>query len=125
EWAYPEPNNVAQVTALAGMSTNSGVAINSIVKGNNLSVVVSAGFAQTISGAKLVVYILEDNLLYDQHNYTDYYGGVDVLTNFRLDNVLRYSFTNVLGDPIPTNEAVANNVYNVKYDFTIPSGLVN
>ncbi|MCB0445523.1 MAG: Omp28-related outer membrane protein, partial [Gelidibacter sp.] len=125
EWTYPEPNNVSQVTSTAGSSTTSGVAINSLVKGNNLSVVVSAGFAQNTTGAKLVVYILEDGLIYDQHNYTDYYGGLDVLTNFRHNNVLRYSFTNILGDAIPANETVANNVYNVKYDFTIPSGLVN
>ena len=125
EWTYPEPNNVSQVTSLAQGTMPSGISINSAIKDNNLSFVVSAGFAQNTTGAKLVVFLLENGLLHNQENYTDYYNGVDVLVNFQHDHVLRYAFTPVLGQAIPAGEVVANNIYNVKYDFAIPSGIVS
>ena len=125
EWTYPEPDNVSQITNAAQGTTNTGIAINSAIKANNISVVVSSGFSQNVSGAKLVIMLLEDGLVYDQVNYTSYYGGGAEIANFVHDNVLRYSFTNVLGDAVPGGEAVANNTYHVKYDFTIPSGIVS
>lgn len=125
EWTYPEPNNVAQVTSLAQGTNASGISVNSVYNGNNISLVVSSAFSQNLTGAKLVVLVLENGLIYDQVNYTDYYGGVATINNFVHNHVLRYAFTNVLGDAIPAGEAVANNVYNVKYDFEVPSGLVN
>ncbi len=123
EWNYPEPSNVAQVTNLATGTLGTGVAINSAVKGSNLSFIVSAGFAENMPGTKLVVLLLEDGLTYDQDNYTDYYNGVDVLEDFVHDNVLRYSFTSVLGDAIPGGETVANNTYHAKYDYEIPANI--
>ncbi|MCK8480587.1 Omp28-related outer membrane protein [Psychroserpens algicola] len=123
-WNYPEPNNVNQVTAGALGSTSTGVAIATAIKGNNLSFMVSAGFGQNLSGAKLVVLLLENGLMYDQANYTDYYGGADVLENFVHDHVLRYAFTNPLGDAIPGGELTAGNTYRMKMEYTIPTNVV-
>ena len=61
EWTYPEPNNVSQVTSLAQGTMPSGISINSAIKDNNLSFVVSAGFAQNTTGAKLVVFLCTQN----------------------------------------------------------------
>ena len=122
EWTYPEPNNVNQVTSGAQGSISTGVAINTAIKGSNLSFVVSAGFGQNLTGAKLVVLLLENGLTYDQENYTDYYGGVDVLEDFVHDHVLRYAFTNPLGDAI---SATAGDTYRMKMDYTIPSNIIS
>ncbi|WP_460217951.1 Omp28-related outer membrane protein [Psychroserpens sp. MEBiC05023] len=124
EWTYPEPNNVNQVTSGAQGTVSTGVAISTALKGNNLSFMVSASFGQNLSGAKLVVLLLENGLQYDQDNYTDYYGGVDVLENFTHDHVLRYAFTSPLGDAIPGGEMTAGNTYRMKMDYTIPTNVV-
>ena len=124
EWAYPEPNNIGQVTSLAQGNMNSGISIISARKDRNLSFMVNAGFGTNLSGAKLVVLLLENGLRYDQENYTDYYGGADVLNNFVHDHVLRYAFTNPLGDAIPGGESVTGNTYRMKYDYTIPQNII-
>lgn len=126
EWNFPEPDNVNQVTALATGNATSGISIKSAIKGNNLSFMVNAGFAQNTTGAKLVVYLLENGIVLAQTNYyPEYYGGANPIPNFVHNHVLRHSFTNILGDAVPGGETSANNTYNMKYDFTIPGGLVN
>nr|WP_321231849.1 Omp28-related outer membrane protein [uncultured Psychroserpens sp.] len=122
EWTYPEPNNVNQVTSGAQGMISTGVAITTAMKGNNLSFMVSAGFGQDLTGAKLVVLLLENGLTADQENYTDYYGGVDVLEDFVHDHVLRYAFTSPLGDAVT---ATAGNTYRMKMDYTIPTNVVS
>ena len=123
EWNFPETNNVDQVTDKAEGTTGSGLAINSTIKANNLSFMVSVGFSENLNGSKLVVFLLENGLVLSQANYyPEYYGGQNPIPNFVHDHVLRHSFTNVLGDAIPAGEAVANNTYRVKYDYTVPSG---
>ena len=125
DWEFPETNNIDQVTSLAEGTLGTGIAINSAVKSNNLSFMVSVGFGETVNGAKLVVYLLENGLVADQTNYyPQYYGGQDPVQGFIHDHVLRHSFTNVLGDIIPSSETVANNTYRMKMDYTIPAGTV-
>nr|WP_321222102.1 Omp28-related outer membrane protein [uncultured Psychroserpens sp.] len=123
EWTYPEPNNVNQVTNLATGTKSNGLAINTAIKGDNLSFIVSVGFGENVSGAKLVVFLLENGLVYDQVNYTSYYGGGATINGFVHDHVLRHSFTSVLGDAIPAGEATAGNSYRMHMNYTIPSGL--
>lgn len=115
-WTYPEPSNVAQAVSYATGTTSSGLSLNSMVVGNNLQVYVSAAFAQSTPGAKLVVLVLEDGILANQGNYTSYYGGADPIVQFEHNHTLRHAITNVFGDAIPNTSA------NSKYDqvYTIP-----
>ena len=117
EWTYPEPNNVAQAVNQAQGTTDSGLAVNSLLSGNNISIVVSTGFAQAASGTKLVVFILEDEIVASQTNYTSYYGGGSTLPNFVHNHVLRHSLTNVMGDAISTGVGVDH----TSYSLTVPS----
>lgn len=105
-WSAPETSNVSQATDAATGSTNLGLAVNSVLSGQTMQVVVSTGFAQSVSGTKLVVFILEDGLTYSQSNYTGYYGGVNPVSNFEHNHVLRYSVTNVLGNSTTTTSGV-------------------
>ncbi|MBR9914736.1 MAG: Omp28-related outer membrane protein [Algicola sp.] len=123
-WDFPEPSNVSQVTSKANGVTNGGIAVNTAIKGNNLSFLVSAGFGENISGAKLVVFLLESGLVYNQTNYTTYYGGGATINNFTHDHVLRHSFTSVLGDNISASDAVGGNTYRMKMDYVVPNNLV-
>jgi hypothetical protein len=75
------------------------------------------------SYAKLVVYLLEDSLFYNQTNYTSYYGGSSVIPNFEHNHVLRRSLSSLLGDQIPSTEISADNIYQVNYTLAIPSNI--
>ncbi|MEH6535255.1 MAG: Omp28-related outer membrane protein [Psychroserpens sp.] len=125
DWAFPETNNIAQVTNLTEGNMTSGVSITSASSGSSLSFMVNVGFGETINGAKLVIFLLENGLVLSQRNYyPEYYGGQDPIPNFVHNHVLRHSFTNVLGDVIPAGEAVANNTYRTKINYNIPPGSV-
>lgn len=125
EWTYPEPSNVSQATGYATGNSNVGLSVNSILRGNDMKIYVSAGFTQNMSGTKLVVMILEDGIIASQENYTSYYGGVAVIPTFMHNHVLRHSITNVLGDAIPAGEQVANNNYELFYDIDVPATVQN
>lgn len=121
EWAFPEPNNVAQVTNQATGTTDKGISIVSASKDNTLAFMVNAGFSSNQAGAKLVVLLLENGILLDQTNYyPEYYGGDDPIQNFVHNHVLRHSFTNVLGDAISGS---ANSTHRQYFEYTIPANL--
>ncbi len=109
-WVFPHYPEVA--TAIAGQPTNIAIAISSEIVGNNLEVEVRLTSATAIASDKLVVYLLEDGILSDQTNYFDndpdspYYQMGNPIIDFVNNDVLRESFTNILGDPIPQTGAL-------------------
>ena len=127
DWTFPEPSNVAQVVDLT-LCDNAplGLAITPSLSGNTMTVKVDAKFSQDFSfdNTKLVVMVLEDDLIADQENYTSYYGGTSVISNFEHDHVLRASLTNVAGDAIQSNE-VTNSVYSRTFTANVPSNVVD
>lgn len=126
EWKYPEPNNVNQVVALTqGTLPKLGLAMTANVSGGNVNLTVKTKFGKTISGAKLVVYALENGLIYNQVNYTSYFGGGSTIIGFTHDHVVRAAFTNILGDEIPTSESVYDNVYTKTFSVAVPSNVAN
>ena len=127
EWNYPEPNNISQVLDLTTGQSDVGLALNPTLNGNTMNIDVSVKFGGefSASSAKLVVYVLEDNLYFNQTNYTSYYGGSAVINNFEHNHVLRASLTNLLGDQIPSSEYSADNVYEVNFNVAVPSNVTN
>ncbi len=124
DWTFPEPNNVAQVVDLTGNDADLGIAVNPTLNGNTMSIEVSAQFNElfTFNNTKLVVFILEDDLIADQENYTSYYGGVSTIPNFEHDHVLRESLTNVSGDAISQGDVV-NMLYSRTFTANVPSNI--
>lgn len=127
DWDYPEPNNVNQVISYTATDADAGIALNPVMNGNNLDVNVQVNFGGDFSSAntKLVVYLLEDGLVYNQTNYTSYYGGASTIVGFIHDNVLRAGFTAALGNNIPANESVAGNIYSTSVSMSLPSSISN
>ena len=122
DWTYPENDNTAQVTALAGNGSDVGLAISSTRTGNSLSIDVSAKFSLThTEPLKLVVCLVEDGLHEDQHNYTSFYGGVSTITNMEHNHVLRKIYTNLLGDAIPSADTEMGDTYTHNFSVTIPT----
>lgn len=127
EWSYPEPNNVAQAVNLTGDDADVGIAMTPTMNGSSLSVDVSVRFGGEFTGssAKLVVYLLEDDLVYNQSNYTSYYGGANPIVGFVHNDVLIDGFTNALGDTIPGGEVTAGNTYTTTLTMNLPSSVAN
>lgn len=126
-WNYPEPNNISQVVNLTKNGSEMGLAINSALNGNELSIDIKVKFGEDYSNSdlKLVVYILEDGLILDQVNYTSYYGGSSILSDFEHNHVLRSSLTNLLGDDIPSTNTNLDEVYSKNYSLTVPDNITD
>lgn len=114
KWNYPQPENIDQATDLLEKKTAIGITIEPIISiKNELSATIRIKFGKDFKreNLKLVAYVLEDGLIYDQDNNTEYYGGQKVIKNYVHNDVLRYSFTDLLGQKIPKSEALAEETY--------------
>lgn len=127
EWNSPEPSYVNQVINLTSGQADVGLALSPTLNDNTMNIDVNVKFGGqfSASNAKLVVYVLEDSLEFNQTNYTSYYGGGSVIPNFEHNHVLRASLTNLLGDQIPASEYSADNVYQVNFNGAVPSNVAN
>ena len=125
EWTYPETSNITQAVNLtSGVNPRVGLALNTSLAGNTVTVEVNVKFGQNFSNLKLVVYALQDNLVYNQTNSTSYYGGVNPIVNFDFDDVLRSFLTlSILGDGI-SGSTNLNDTYTRSFTYTIPSNYV-
>lgn len=124
EWAYPEPNNTIQVKNQTGPNADLGIAMNSTVANGTINLDVKVKFDANMTGLKLVVYALENNLIYNQTNYTSYYGGVSTIQNFEHDHVLKASLTNILGEAITSNTNDGD-IYTRNFTVNVPSNVSN
>ncbi len=127
QWNYPEPNNLNQVIALTqGDNPKLGLAMKSSQDGNNLAIDVNVMFGKDFnSNMKLVVYILENGLIHEQHNYTTYYNDVDLLEDFEHNHVLRACITPLMGENIPNSQTTVLNTYTRTFNVTVPETVEN
>ena len=78
-------------------------------------------FGKNFSGLKLVVYALEDNLIYNQTNSTTYYGGGNPLVGFEHDHVVRAVLTSSILGEVITGNTNYNDEFSKSFTYTIPS----
>ena len=120
------PYSTSDVTNIAGEETNLAIAINSQLTGNSFTVQVKTVFETgSIAGDKLVVYLVENGIIYQQTNYynTDptspYFGLGNPIPNFEHNEVLRQSLSGIFGDNISATAAYEVNTKN--FTTTIPA----
>jgi hypothetical protein len=123
-WTYPEPSNVNQVVSLTGNNADLGISMKPTLSGTTLSLDVNVKFAADMSNLKLVVYVLENNLIYNQTNYTSYYGGTATITGFQHDNVLRGTLTDILGDTM-TGTTTNGSTWTKTFTAQMPAAVTN
>lgn len=128
-WQSPEPNNLEQVLDLTEFSAPLGLAISSELNNNTINATIQVGFAVNLtSNLGVVLYLAENGLIHDQTNYTNFFPVgeyVDPLVDFEHNDVLRAIYTNHLGDAIPTNETVEENIFTINFEETIPASVEN
>lgn len=123
-----------QVTALGqdkalqlttGDAVRLGLAMNSTQSGNSINLDVKVKFFQDYSNLKLVVYVLENKLIYPQENGTIYYNGIDIIEDFEHNHVLRATFTDILGDAVPSSETAYGKTYTRNFSVAVPDNIAN
>ena len=124
-WNNPETENIDQVLNIAGTEAQLGLSVDSNKSGNQVTGSVKVTFSQTYSqDLELVIYLLEDDLIYDQINFYDnLYGGQNPIPNFEHDGVLSFLETNILGEPI--SQTNAGFEYTRNFTIDIPSAIEN
>ena len=123
-WTFPEPTNIQEVINLTGNNSGVGLAMNSTVNNGTITLNLNMKFALDYSNLKLVVYVLEDNLVYVQRNYTEYYNAVNPIPNYVHNHVLRTCLTNILGDVVEGNTTAGNQI-SKNFTIPIPSSIEN
>ncbi len=100
-----------------------GVSVSNTLSGNQWDITVKVRFDMDLprDTLRLVVFATEDHLHADQANTTSYYGGQNPIPNFEHNHVLRYSFTDPLGDAIPQAQQSFDNEYTWTYSGPVPS----
>jgi uncharacterized protein (UPF0333 family) len=127
QWNFPEPDNLAQAIALTqGENPKLGLAMKSEISGGAINLTVNTSFSKNFSNnLKLVVYVLENGLRYDQHNYTTYYNDEDILVDFHHNHVLRACLTPILGEAIAGAETVTGNIYTRTFSVPVPANVAS
>ncbi len=119
-------NEEYEFTTFLENSVGLGLGISSIKIGNDIDITVKVRFdLNYFEELKLVVYLLEDNLIYDQVNTTEYFGGSNPIVDFEHDNVLRQSLTDVMGDVIENSQTIPGNIYSKVFNITVPDNVEN
>jgi thiol-disulfide isomerase/thioredoxin len=126
-WTPLEQNNIPQVLNLTqGENPKLGVAMDVQVGSSSITLDVKVQFSNDFEHLKLVVFILENGLIYDQVNYySQFYGGSNPIPAFEHNHVLRASITPLLGENIPNNQTVTGNTYIRNFQVAIPPSIQN
>lgn len=126
-WTSLEPDHIDQAIALTqGENPRLGLAMTTAVAEGTISLDVNVMFGKEFTNElKLVVYVLENGLLYEQHNYTSYYDGVDLLEGFEHNHTLRATLTPILGEAISSSETTFENVYTRTFSVPVPANMEN
>ncbi len=123
-WSFPEPQNVQQAVNLTSVNCGLGLKMNASRTATGYNLQVDAKFVQNYEGLKLVVYLLEDDLIYFQRNYTQFYNAVNPIPNFEHDHVLRASVTNILGDAMGSNTRFGE-TFSKTFEIALPADIEN
>jgi len=127
-----------QVDPFLNQNAPLGLAINSSLSGNNLTMNVKVGFASAnITNPKLVVYLIEDGLTHNQANYFsgstivdcdpayNYADMPNPIPNFPQEHVLLKAYTDIYGDAIPQDAVAEGSVWSWERTYPLPSTVTN
>jgi len=126
KWQALETNNIAQAVNLTqGENPKLGLALSPVVENGTISLDVKVKFGKDFNNLNLVVYVLENGLVHEQHNYTEYYNGEDIIEHFVHDHVLRECATPLLGEPIDASQSYLANTYTRTFNIPVPATVEN
>ena len=119
EWV--DPYELNQLDSYLNDDNNIAISIDSNIENEILQIKVRFVSRNALNNHKLVVYLLEDGLIADQSNYLNFdetsyfYNLGNPIVDYEHNDVLRHTFTNILGDQLGNIEPYedVNNFYNI------------
>ena len=124
DWSYPYVSS--PIESLIDTDNSIGISIDSQMDGMILAINLRVVSEEDLNNHKIIAYLVEDNLIYDQTSYYNYdensyfFGMGNPIVDFTHNDVLRHSFTNILGDPIENPTPALNDAY-FNYSIEIES----
>ena len=124
-WTPFENDHIEEALNLTSNNCGLGLAIHSTTGDGSINLDVKVKFAQNYDNLRLVVYVLENHLMYRQYNYYTFcYGGVrPIIQNFEHNHVLRSALTDLLGNPLTNTNF--NQTVTTNFSVTLPSNISN
>lgn len=126
DWSYPYGSS--QIESLIETDNSIAISIDShMIDMSMLQVQLRVVSEEDLSDHKIIAYLVEDNLIYDQTNYYNYdensyfFGMGNPIVDFVHNDVLRHSFTDALGNPMENPTPALNDTF-FNYSFEIDSG---
>lgn len=119
-------NEISTVEVKNQIKPNSdlGIALNSTVSGGNINLDINIKFADNFSDLKLVVYVLEDGLIYNQTNATSFFGGQNPISPFTHNHVLRACLTDLVNGEAITGTTTGATITK-NFSIAVPSNISN
>ena len=121
EWI--DPYDITELNDIVLTQNPIAISIESNVEGNDLISRIRFVSKESLNNHKIVVYLTENNLIADQANYLNFdensyfYGMGNPILDYSHEDVLRYSFTNIMGDEILNTEPLSENIINFNLDM--------
>jgi len=127
QWEFPENENIGQALALTqGANPKLGLKLESSIDGNTINLKVDVEFARDFENLRMVVYVLENGLVYPQVNYSSsLYGGENPVEDYVHDYTLRETLTDILGDDVPAENTRLGQSYSKDFQFNVPENIEN
>jgi len=124
--------STSQPVALLEERQNMGLAINSSISGNTITAEVRVHYDLKVGSAnRIVVYLLENGLVYPQVNFynTDpsspFYQLGNPIMDYVHNHTARTTFTNVYGDAIPAGDSDTGSTHTANYTLNVPGSVQN
>ena len=127
--SWIDPYDFLEVQNLLTVENNLAISINSNLENSSLNVDVRFVSKNELNNHKLVLYLVENDLIYDQTNYFNFvedsyfYNSGNPIEDYSHQDVLRMSLTNISGDVLQDISPLLDYKFNfnveVNPDFII------
>lgn len=127
--SWLDPYQISDVNSLLSEENHVAISINSTLENIELGVDLRIVSNVELVNHKLIIYLVESNLIYDQSNYFNYvedsyfYNLGNPIENYSHQDVLRKSITNISGNALdiiqPLNDYKFNFNVQINPDFVV------
>jgi thiol-disulfide isomerase/thioredoxin len=121
--SWLDPYQFSEVNSLLSEENNVAISINSTLENVELGVGLRIVSNVELVNHKLVIYLVESNLLYDQANYFNYvedsyfYNLGNPIENYSHQDVLRKSITNISGNILELIQPLTDYKFNFNVEL--------
>lgn len=121
--SWLDPYQFSEVNSLLSEENNVAISINSTIENVELGVGLRIVSNVELVNHKLVIYLVESNLIYDQANYFNYvedsyfYNLGNPIENYSHQDVLRKSITNISGNILEVIQPLTDYKFNFNMEL--------